>query len=194
MLFSEHSRKSSGDWFYKFAEEIKNERVKIKDKCLLLTGTEVKVINEKGDLDLSSKIKDLCDLVMARVHRFPGEKGIKNKDNIFSESLAKKFSKQDACNIEFNLAMNAIENSDFDILGHPLAMSIKRFNFDPPWDYFLKIIKKAKKNDKVFEINYHYHKNYKKLLDACVENGTLISFGSNAHNTNELGKITEIPI
>ena len=46
----------------------------------------MKVLNLKGDLDLSNKIFKSCDFIMASVHRFPGEKG----DMIMSRANYKK--------------------------------------------------------------------------------------------------------
>jgi len=192
LLFSEHSRQDSGDWFLDFAKEIKFLRKQDKKKCLLLIGTEVKIVNYKGDIDLSSKIKNQCDLIMASVHRFPNEGTIKNAQGQYLNNKIEKFPTEDAHIIEFDLTIGAMENSNVDIIGHPFGMTIKRFGQNPPWDYFLKLIKKAKKNDKIIEVNYYYHKNHRKILDACIDNGTLISFGSNAHSISELGRISAV--
>ena len=185
LLFSEHTRASSGNWFSDFAKEVSLVRKKFKNKCLFLIGTEVKILNNRGDLDLSGKIKAMCDLVMASVHRFPGETGTIN-------NTQGTFSKEEAILMEFELTKATIENSDADIIGHPFGMSLKRFKTTPSWDLFLKLIKKASSYDKAFEINFHYHNNHKQLLEACVENNTLISFGSNAHAIDEIGKISTI--
>mgnify|MGYP001254711407 CR=1 FL=1 len=185
LFFCEHSRKTSKGWFNKFAKEIKNCRKKIKNKCKLFIGTEVKIEDFDGSLDISPKIRKKSDLIMASVHRFPGEKGniFKSKPNI---------SKKEAIEIEYRLTLNAIKNSKFDVVGHPFGMSIKRFKAKPKWVLFQKLITECKKYDKVFEINFHYHKNYRKLLNECVKNNTLFSLGSNAHEKKELGKIIEI--
>ena len=185
LLFSEHTRANSGNWFPDFVNEVHLMRKKFKNKCLFLVGTEVKVLNEKGNLDLSEKVGNMCDLIMASVHRFPGEKGIIN-------NTQGNFSKEEAILMEFELTKAAIENSNADIIGHPFGMSLKRFKTTPSWDLFLKLIKKASSFDKVFEINFHYHNNHKQLLEACIENNTLISFGSNAHSIDEIGKISTI--
>ena len=185
LLFSEHTRANSGNWFSDFVNEVLLARKKFKNKCQFLVGTEVKVLNDRGDLDLSEKIKTMCDLIMASVHRFPGEKGIINN----TQGI---FSKEEAILMEFELTKAAIENSNADIIGHPFGMSLKRFKTTPSWDFFLKLIKKASSFDKVFEINFHYHDNHKQLLEACIENNTLISFGSNAHSIDEIGKISTI--
>ena len=185
VLFSEHSRQSSKGWFNKFVQEIKESQKKTKNKCKLLIGTEVKVKDFKGTLDINQKIKKKCDLVMASVHRFPGETGniMKNKS---------KIKKSQAIKIEYNLLLSAIKFSKADIIGHPFGMSIKRFKINPKWSLFQKIIEECKKNNKIFEINYHYHKNHKKLLKECIRSKTLFSLGSNAHKKEEIGKINKI--
>ncbi len=187
ILFSEHSRKESKDWFNKFSNQVKSANIKFGKECNFLIGTEVKILNKKGELDLSDKIKKECDLIMASVHRFPGEEGsiINNQG---------KFSKEEALVLEYELMLAAIENSDADIIGHPFGMTLKRFNSEPPWELFLKIIKKAGQYEKIFEVNFHYHKNHKELVNACIENNTLVSFGSNAHSTDELGEVNKIKL
>jgi len=181
MFFSEHSRKESGPWFLDFIKEVNNLS---KEKCDAICGTEVKILNFKGDLDLTEEFYKTSDLIMASVHRFPGET---------SEDFKKKdsYSRDKVIKMEFELMMSALDNCKVDILGHPFGMSIKRFGFDPSEKLFDEIIKKCKKNDKVFEVNYRYHKNPKLLINKCIEHSTKISLGSNAHSKKELGKILE---
>ena len=48
ILFSEHARKSSEDWFYKFANEI---RLLPKSPCQALVGVEAKVVDFDGNIE-----------------------------------------------------------------------------------------------------------------------------------------------
>jgi histidinol phosphatase-like PHP family hydrolase len=181
LLFSEHSRKNlSESWFPDFSKQIKSFNEK---KVNYLVGTEVKVLNAHGELDLSSKIKKECHLVMGSVHRFPGELGdgiMKRNDYVDPDQALK---------IEYYLTLAALENPDLDILGHPLGMTIRRFKMYPALNYFEEIVKKCKKFNKVFEINSYYHNNLNELLNLCIKHETLISLGSNAHSTDQLGEI-----
>ena len=184
MLYSEHSRKSSKGWFKRFHREIKSLQIK---NCKPFVGTEVKVLNLNGDLDLSFANYKLCDLIMASVHRFPGEKDIKKKNKFSTKN------KKNAVNTELKLLLAACKNKKTDIIGHPFGMSIKRFGITPKLSYFEKVIKFAKKNDKVFEINLHYHKKiFKKLIYLCIKNNCLISFGSNAHEHKFIKNFSKI--
>lgn len=185
ILFSEHSRKTSGEWFNEFYSEVNSLNI---ENCIGLVGTEVKVLDYNGKIDLNENINEKSDLVMVSVHRFPGE-----EDGIFS-SLNKNTLKykEKAINIEHGLMESALSNKNTDILGHPFGMSIKRFGREPKEKDFESIIKKCKLANKVFEINSHYHRNHKWLLKTCIKHDVKISLGSNAHNTKDVGMIYKI--
>lgn len=182
IFFSEHSRNSSGDWFNKFSNEVKNMST---ETCKGYAGTEVKVLDYDGKLDLNENIEKKSKFIMASVHRFPGEKGDIKKNKI-------KLSSEQAIKIEFELSLAAIENPKTLILGHPFGMSLKRFKTIPDNKLFEEIIIKCKKFDKVFEINANYHNEINYLVQLCLEKDTLISLGSNAHNIKEVGKILKL--
>jgi len=181
VLFSEHARQTSEDWFFDFAKEIRNLP---QTPCKPLVGVEAKVADFNGNLDTTEKIMETCDLVMASVHRFPGEKGIVKG---FAEVDPKE-----AVDIEFQLANAVLDNSHMDILGHPFGMSFRRFHVIPEDDKIRQLIKKAARNKKAFEVNVHYHPDPWKLIRWCQEEGTLVSLGSNAHSTKQVGKIIRV--
>jgi len=183
VLYSEHARYKSVDWFKNFAQEVRSIK---KKKCLPLVGVESKILNYKGEIDIHPKIARECDLIMGSVHRFPGEDGINLKRHI------SKYKKKEAIEIEFELSIAALKYSSIDILGHPFGMSYSRFKTQPPWKLIIELIKTAKKYKKAFEINSKYHKQAKKMISKCLEYETLISLGSNAHSVKEVGKIQKI--
>jgi len=182
IFFSEHSRKASGDWFQKFVKETKKLD---QSQCKAYAGTEVKILDLNGNLDLSNEIEASSEFIMASVHRFPGEKG-----NIFENK--NNFDPNDAVKIEYELTLAAIENPKTTIIGHPFGMSLKRFNISPSQKLFIDIIEKCKKFEKVFEVNSNYHNNINYLVEECLKKDTLISLGSNAHNIKDVGKILQI--
>ncbi len=185
ILFSEHSRKTSGVWFSKFADEVTSLN---HNKCLGLVGTEVKVLDLNGNIDLNDNILKKTNLIMVSVHRFPGE-----EDGIFSSINKNTLKyKNKAIKIEHDLMESALINENTDILGHPFGMSIKRFKRIPKKSDFESIIKKCKMANKAFEINSHYHSNCKWLLKTCIKHNVRISLGSNAHNRNDVGKIYKL--
>ena len=142
-------------------------------------------MNFDGELDINSEIQNRSDFVMSSVHRFPGEKSDIKK-------LSKIYSNEEVIKIEYNLTMSAIENPRSLIIGHPFGMSIKRFGIIPDKRFFIDIIKKCKKFDKVFEINSRYHPNLDFLVKTCLKHDVLLSLGSNAHNVEQVGHITKL--
>jgi putative hydrolase len=180
ILYSEHARAASGDWFLEYASEVKA----LPDvKCQAYVGCEVKILDEDGSLDINAQIYDACDFVMASVHRFPGEKGIVKGLGSYQE--------REVIEIEKKLSLGALKNDQVSILGHPFGMSLRRFSVMPTDDDFLEVIKLAAKTGVRFEINSHYHPELWKLIDMCRAEGCLISLGSNAHKLSEIGNINQ---
>jgi putative hydrolase len=181
ILFSEHARKTSGDWFHRFASEIRSlpER-----GCEAFVGVETKVVDFDGNLDCTSSIISDCDFVVASVHRFPGERG--------KVAGVRDISQEEALDLEFRLACLILENDDVDILGHPFGMCFRRFRVKPDEEKVRFLIEKAAKAKVAFEINSYYHPNLWELINWCKEAGAIISLGSNAHNSNDVGKIIRV--
>jgi putative hydrolase len=181
ILFSEHARKTSEEWFHRFASEI---RALPKGGCEAFVGVETKVVDLDGNLDCTPNIISDCDYVVASVHRFPGERGkVTGIGNI---------SQKEALDLEFRLACLILENKDVDILGHPFGMCYRRFHVRPDEDRIRFLIEKAAKVKVAFEINSYYHPNPWELINWCKEEGAIFSLGSNAHNSNDVGRITRV--
>ncbi|GAB6052562.1 PHP domain-containing protein [Magnetospira thiophila] len=183
ILFSEHSRSNSGGWFDDFAAEV---RALPETPCQALVGTEVKIADFEGRLDLSPAIAAACDLVMGSVHRFPGEAGVVD----FTSS---NMSLEDAVDTEYRLSLAALDNPQLDILGHPFGMTIRRFGGEPPWPLIEKLIRKCAESGKAFEINTRYHDQPDRLMKACLAVDCPVSFGSNAHCVDDVGAVQRHP-
>lgn len=181
VLYSEHSRKTSTDWFLSFAEEVRALPL-IPCKCYV--GTEVKVSSRGGEIDTIPAISDLCDFVMASVHRF-----------IDSDNHTVEFEDTDACDavdLEFNLTWAVLANPQVDILGHMFGMSYRRFNVTPPDDKIYALISRAAEFNVAVEINSHYHPNPLKMIQWCCDANALITFGSNSHTLDTVGEIMRL--
>ena len=179
VLFSEHARRSSTDWFPQFAAIVRDLP---KETCHAMVGAEVKVTDFHGDIDLAPEIHRECEMVMASVHRFPGESGqIKGTTG--------SYTPDEAVNIEYRLSCAAIENPAVTILGHPFGMSLSRFKTRPPEALFRDLIRRCAAAGVGFEINSRYHADPSELFGWCREENAVISLGSNAHATGEVGAI-----
>lgn len=179
ILFSEHVRHTSGDWFQKFAAEV---RALPNDICRAHVGVETKIADFDGSLDLSDETRGACDLVMASVHRFPGETAI-------VKGQPPSMPPKEVFDIEFRLSRAAIRAGDLDILGHPFGMSIRRFNIVPPTDLVEALMDECAAHEVAFEVNVRYHPDPWQLIRLCREHRAPVSLGSNAHRRDEVGTI-----
>ena len=179
ILFSEHSRKTSTDWFSKFADEVRRLPT---SPCRAYVGTEVKVETRAGDIDTTTAISDHCDFIMASVHRL-----------IDSNDVTIQFANtnpEEAVDLEYALTWAVLQNAQVDILGHMFGMSYRRFNVIPQDDKIRSIIARAANYDVAIEVNSYYHPNALQLVRWCQEFDAKISFGSNAHTLTEVGEIS----
>lgn len=178
ILYSEHSRKTSTDWFHKFTEEV---RALPNSPCLAYVGTEVKVETRAGAIDTIPAISDHCDFIMASVHRL-----------IDANDVTIPFVDTDptqAVDLEYALTWAVLENPRVDILGHMFGMSYRRFGQTPSDEKIRELIARAAQFGVAVEVNSHYHPNALKMLKWCQEFDAKITFGSNAHNLREVGSI-----
>jgi len=182
ILFSEHARKSSDEWFLEYEKQIRDLP---KGKCMALVGAEVRIEDFDGSLDCSDLIKDHCDLLIASVHRFPGENG--SSYLAFNEVEPAK-----ALEIEYRLTSAAIENPMVDIIGHLFGMSISRYKVEPEVEMVRALLRKAAQYKIAVEINSHYHSDPWSLIKLCEKESTLFTLGSDAHCTDDVGKIIRV--
>lgn len=178
ICFSEHARKTSTDWFGQFAGEI---RALPTAPVKAWVGVEAKVDDFSGALDSAPGIVDLCDVVMASVHRFPGETG--------TITGTRPMPAREASEIEARLSLAVLDNPVVDVLGHPFGMTIRRFGGAPTDDQVDAVIEKCARTGVAFEINSRYHTDPWGLLSRCREAGAPVSLGSNAHAVSEVGQI-----
>lgn len=181
VLYSEHSRKTSVDWFSSFASEV---RALPTLPCKAYVGTEVKVESREGEIDTVPSISELCDFVMASVHRFIDVNGrtVQFADTDPSESV----------DLEFQLTWAVLANPQVDILGHMFGMSYRRFKVIPSDEKICALISRATEFGVAVEINSHYHPHPRKMIQWCRERNALITFGSNAHNLESVGAVMRL--
>lgn len=181
ILFSEHSRKTSVDWFPAFVAEVRSLPT---TPCRAFVGTECKVEAMDGSIDTDPAISCACDYIMASVHRFPdGNGGGIPFDYV---DTAK------AVELEFQLSWAVLANPAVDILGHVFGMCFRRFKVKPPDDLIQSLIGRAARYGVAIEINSHYHENPWQLFEWCRELGARVTFGSNAHSLEEVGRISTL--
>lgn len=182
ILFSEHVRKTSEEWFPDFAHEVRSLP---QDVCRTLVGVETKVIDYSGTIDCADSVIQNADIIIASVHRFPDD----------TTGKIQEFAQVDprnAVEMEYLLSCAILSNPVVDVLGHPFGMCFRRYNVAPPRDKIVSLIKMAAKENKAFEINSRYHSDPWALVNLCQELGAPISLGSDAHDVSGVGEIIRV--
>lgn len=140
----------------------------------VLKGVEANILNENGDLDINQKVFENLDIILAGFHTI---------DN---------YSETDNIEKNTNAILNLIKKQKADIivhLGNPLF----------PVDYS-KIVKVAKENSVALEVNntslcgrtrVGSKENCKTLLEYAKKEKCLISLGSDAHFSGDIGNFSK---
>lgn len=140
------------------------------DGIYVLHGAEANIIDSEGNIDLSEITLARLDLVIASIH-----------DAALSEEIAKDYT---------NAYINVLKNPYVDIIGH---CGTPAFPFD-----IEKVLKEAKNQDKIIEINNHSFatrrgslENCFKIAKRCSELGVKMVISSDAHSIYEVAR-TEV--
>lgn len=137
----------------------------------MLYGTEANIIDYDGNLDMDDFTLDKLDIVIGSIH-----------DEVYKVG-----------NVEENTKafINVIESGKVDIIGH-------LGNPEVPVD-FEEIVKCAKKNDVLIEINNSSfttsrvgsHENCKKIASLCKKHEVMLIINSDAHFCTLIGEFTQ---
>ncbi len=181
IAFTEHVRKTSGDWYPRFAAEIRA----LPDRpCRAHVAVETRVATFAGDLDCTEEILAECDLVLASVHRFPDAHGnVRGFDDVPAD---------EAEDIEFELAMAVAGNPRVDVLSHPFGMCLKRYGVTPSEARVRQLIERVAETGVAFEVNASYHPDPWQWIDWCRQAGAPLSLGSDAHSREQVGRIVRV--
>lgn len=175
IAITDHIRKSSV-YFDDYAKEIK--KLKLETQFDILAGFEARIKDFYGNLDVNENVQKSADVRIASVHRFPFASKL-FEANCFPQNVAEA--------IEFDLCCSAIQNSDFDILGHPGGMCLKEFN-SFSIEYFDQIIFLCNKHNIAFEISYAYHSEiFNYLAPLLKKHNPYVIFSSDAHSKEKIG-------
>jgi len=176
IVFTEHSSRTSESWFNTFADHV--NRLTVSNTKVHL-GSEVRICNLDGEIEILDSVNSICELILASVHRFPDADG-----NVIEFS---DMSVSNVLNLEFSLMKSAIKNSQANIIAHPFGMSLEGFNIQPTLDMWIELIELSKKHGVALEINSKYHKNFDFILGLFIQENALISIGSDVHEVDRVG-------
>jgi len=197
--FSEHmdfNPQNSCFGFFNYGEyvsEIENARKTFKDQLIVRKGIEIDY-QHCFENEIKKWLKDKeFDFTIGSVHYL--------KNDFISRPLVARKDLKEMYDVYFNEVERSIESGLFDVVGHfdligryisNRRSELNSFNF---WEKAKAILEKIVKSNLYLEINSKGLREEcrdtmpgRKLIDEFIRNGgKLISLGSDAHSTNEIG-------
>lgn len=162
IAFTEHVRENLTYSYNDFLSDISQAKSEFCD-IKILSGCEAKVLNFKGELDVTENVLESCDVVMGVFHSF------KYKDKQM-----------------YLTALDAmLRNQVVNIWGHPTLFA-KKNNIKLEDDILIEIIDICIENDVLIERNLKYNLPDVNLIKLAVKKGAKFVMGSDAHNISEL--------
>ena len=175
ILFSEHVRHTS-KYFGSFMLEVRKLQY---SGLKAYVGIETKILDFNGSLDCSPQLASECDAIIGSVHSLP----VNEKGHVVSWS---QLDVERGLEAEFQLALAIVKKSRAHILGHPLGMVIKQFNIQPI-DLLYELACACRDSNKAFELNARYCPDPQAWIDIVQKADCKVSFGSDAHETSDVG-------
>lgn len=179
VTFTDHVRAST-KWIDEYVKEIKRVQKKYPE-INIYSGIETKVINLDGNIDAKKSFFKKVDFVLAAFHRIPKE----NRIYLSKEEIIK--NKKIALNLWYKAIMRVLENKNVNIIAHPTSI-LKIYKIRLPKWIKEKIAKKAKEENKIFEISGKHKVPNKNFIEILKETGIKFSKGSDSHSIKELKK------
>ncbi|MBF0386255.1 MAG: PHP domain-containing protein [Candidatus Omnitrophica bacterium] len=177
LAFTEHIR-SESVYFKDFFREIEGLRKGLVMKVFI--GVETKVIDEEGQLDISSADYAMAEIVLGSVHRIPHNGGFYHPRDLGLEVTLEE---------EFRYLMAMLRGGRVDVLAHPFGMSLRMFNVFST-DHLEEVIRTAALTGVAFEFNSKYASPVflKEAVRFCRKHDPLVSLGSDVHKIEDLGR------
>ena len=165
VAFTEHVRKELTYNYDDFIKEIKEARQKYPE-LKILYGCEAKIL-EGGELDASRDVLDKCEFVVAVFHTLPYQS---KEDNI-------------------NALREALSNPRVESWGHPGTL-LNKYDFEP--EEMEELVRLCIRNNVLIENNLKEKYTPPQEFSRIVEKlGAATVFGSDAHHTSELRKLSK---
>jgi HisJ family histidinol phosphate phosphatase len=172
----------SSDWIDEYMAEI--NKICGNYSVTVHAGVEAKVIDRKGNVDVSDDDVEKVDFVMGVVHRYRP-----NAEEPYNDSL--NFEPEEAARHECDLTLAMLDNPKVDVIGHP-SRTYYKFHYNKeaphfPEQYVKKMIDHAKEANKPLEYNARLPEYIrKKLLNMYIEHDLGFTIGSDSHNAERL--------
>lgn len=130
----------------------------------------------RGDPLLKPADRRHIDHVVGAIHRVP--------------SMETPSPSLETMSREFMVLLERFLEHDLDILAHPFRI-FRGAGHEPPEALFRPVAALLREHGTAAEINYHINTPPPAFIRTCLEMGTKISFGSDAHSLYEIGEFAD---
>ncbi|MDD5544020.1 MAG: PHP domain-containing protein [Acidobacteriia bacterium] len=169
LALTEHVR-SDSDFVEKYCSEVR--RAAAESRVKVWCGAEVRILNERGDINLGKDAAQRFDLIVASVHRLPERPEGRDAGEAYCRAL-----------------IGACENPWVDILGHPLHVPKELEGWTISETQQRSIARAAARHAVAIEVNRKYAVPTREFLKICLDEGCLFSVGSDAHERDDVGEV-----
>jgi putative hydrolase len=180
VAFTEHVRRGV-TWLEGFRAEVRREQANFPG-MRVLAGIEAKALDMYGGLDADEDAIAHADLVLGAFHNYPnGLGGFVDARELDHATAAKR---------EYEASWALLEHPEVDVLAHPGALTRKVFGSFKD-EYTRQLVRKAARQGRAIELNGEYADAdiLAATLRWCREEDAWVTLGSNAHRTEEVGRI-----
>jgi putative hydrolase len=151
------------------------------NRDFVLIGAETRVLNMDGDVNIDPLSIDKFDFIIGSMHRLPTA----------DVPVSGSFTIEDFIEIEEKASIAMIQQGKINVIGHIGRVFEKNFsNTTFPCDSMGRIIKAAKGAGVAVEINAG-SKNVLKVFSQCLKFDCPMSFGTDSHSLDTIGKYNE---
>jgi len=177
VAFTDHARHDSS---YVPGYLMVIEQLRPRFPLSIFSGLEVKISNLQGGLDLPAG--NGLDLVLASLHRFPRQAG--------GYYRPVELSAREAAEIEHRATLGVLLAGSADVIAHPTRTYYANFTDPFPLELLREMATAAADCGIPLELNAR-DPGWTRIQDVCRETGALVTLGSDAHESSEIGRMWE---
>ncbi|MEM2508448.1 MAG: PHP domain-containing protein [Candidatus Hadarchaeales archaeon] len=147
------------------------ENLRENAKLKLLVGIEANVLNESGDIDIEEETREKLDILVLGIHRLWFVSDPREMALAYLRSL-----------------VNAIKKHKIDVVAHPFQFhgDLSRFL---TIDEIRELLEVAASRGTAIEVNEKYRAPGEDFYRACLENGVMLSVGTDSHRAESVGRL-----
>lgn len=180
LAFTEHCEpdKTRPGWFAPYHRRVREAARRHRGRLEVICGLEVPAADFRGGLAAPPEMLEQVDFVLGCAHRYPGLEGRRVRD----------LGREEAVELEYRTLMALAGSPRVQAIAH-LGGTCRRYAGPFPLELAAEVVRKAARHGVAIELNSRYHdpQYLASLLAICRREKARVTWGSDAHGTEELG-------